>query len=244
MRLSQKNQYCRENFLAGTGTVPYGYNLVVEYDRESRCHVRKVVPNQYQMRIIAFIQSAREIGASLDVFNRLLEGLVEEFSYYREEKLRDQPFVPYQFYNEWDEPLVEIENPLSYRDIAKILNENGILYTNKRVKKWTSELVSKLAKFVPYNERSSKPKYVDLETLINTEMNALLLNEPVAQEPAAQEPDPDEPEPAAQEPAAQEPAAQEPAAQSKPNRKRKCDDITMTGHSYGLRSLKRNNRQE
>ena len=270
MRLSQKNQYCRERFLAGTGTVPYGYNLIVEYDRESGRYVRRVVQNPYQMRIIAFIQCAREIGASLEEFNRLLEGLVEEYSYYREERLRDQPFVAYQFYDEANEPLCEIKNALSYRDIAKILNENGILYTNRRVKKWNSQLVSRMARFVPYNMRPSRPRYIDPEALIDAEMDALQLTEsgPVVPEP--DEPEPDEPEPAGQdsvmqesvgqepvvpepdvpepdepEPAGQESVVPEPDAQKPSSKKRKpIGDITMVCHSYGLRSLKRTNKQE
>lgn len=154
MRLLQSNQYRREHFLAGTGRVPYGYKMVQEYDRELGTTIRRVVPHDYQMLIIQFIKCARTAGSVLSHFNEHLRKLVEDYNFYRSEKFQGLVFDAYQFYNADDIPVTIIAEPMTYANIAAILNYNGIMYKNIKVSKWSTELVRTMANFVPYNQRT------------------------------------------------------------------------------------------
>jgi DNA invertase Pin-like site-specific DNA recombinase len=155
IRLTRHMRYCRDHFLAGGGRVPYGYKVIQEYDRELGRTLRRVVPHEYQMLIIQFIKCARTSGSDLTEFNEILRRLVEEFNYYRNERYQDQPFDAYQFYDEYDIPTTKMRHPMTYSDIASILNQNGIMYKNVKTSKWSVNLVRTAAGFIPYNERQS-----------------------------------------------------------------------------------------
>ena len=107
-----------------TGGKPkYGYK-VVEADGG-----KKAVPEQYEQAVITFINMCREIGTSLRALNQWMETLVDDGNEYEPIELGDNQRT--------------IREPLTYSNIADLLNDYGI---TKRGSRWTAASVADIAK--------------------------------------------------------------------------------------------------
>ena len=107
-----------------TGGKPkYGYK-VVEADGG-----KKAVPEQREQAVITFINMCREIGTSLRALNQWMETLADDPNGYEPLELGDNQRT--------------IREPLSYQNIADLLNDYGI---TKRGSRWTAASVADIAK--------------------------------------------------------------------------------------------------
>lgn len=108
-----------------TGGVPkYGYTVV---DADGG---RKAVPDKYEQVVIRFINMCRESGTSIRTLNRWMKQISPNFN------------APIEFWYE-DECVRSLKEPLSYVNIASLLNSYGV---TKRRNKWSGGMVSLICK--------------------------------------------------------------------------------------------------
>lgn len=102
------------------GKPKYGYK-VVEADGG-----KKAVADQYEQAVITFINMCRQVGTTLRAINQWMEQLTDDF----------EPI-------ELGHNQRSIVEPLTYQNIADLLNDYGVL---RRGSRWTGASVSEIAK--------------------------------------------------------------------------------------------------
>lgn len=106
------------------GTPKYGYTVV---DADGG---RRAVPEQYEQAVIKLIKMCREPGTSVRTLNEWMRQLSPNF---------DAPIVLWY----GDRQTKTLREPMSYNDIAVLLNEYGV---TKRGNRWSGGMVGSICK--------------------------------------------------------------------------------------------------
>lgn len=116
-RIKKAKSFLVDNGMFTGGSIPYGYDIID----------RKLVKNLYEQKIIKFIKTCRDKKILCYDLNTQMKELTT-----------DKIYIPINCYNRKGRNIKNITEPISFRDIADLLNSYGVL---KRKNIWNPWVV-------------------------------------------------------------------------------------------------------